>query len=174
VDFGRGVCMKKCQFCAKPATMHLTRIIDQQKLEWVVCDACAREQNLIADPPQELNVPAILQLVLGKMAATRPGGPDAVCPECGTPYAHFKARGRLGCPHDYEAFRPLLEPLLEKVHNSAGRHVGKVPRKHQQRIQHARRTELESQLKSAVAAERYEEAARLRDSIRALGADHES
>src|SRR5262245_24425317 len=166
----------KCQFCSKPATIHLTDIIHKQKREMHLCDACAREKNLIPDPPQELNVPAVLHLVLGQAAVVPPprtGLADAVCPQCGTPYAHFKAQGRLGCPHDYEAFRSLLEPLVERVQNSAVRHVGKVPARHRRRIQRARRVELEAQLQTAVAAERYEEAARLRDSIRALGAENE-
>jgi protein arginine kinase activator len=165
----------KCQFCSNPATVHLTDIVHKQKREMHLCDSCAREKNLIPDAPQELNVPAVLQLVLGSLPApARSPAADAVCPECGTPYAHFKAQGRLGCPHDYEAFRPLLEPLVERVQNNAVRHTGKVPRRHRRRMLRARRVELEAQLRSAVAGERYEEAARLRDSIRALGADHES
>jgi protein arginine kinase activator len=164
----------KCQLCSNPATMHITRTINKQTLEMHLCEACAREQNLLPDPPQELNIPAILNLVLGQMPApARPATTDAVCPECGTPYAHFRAKGRLGCPHDYEVFRSLLEPLLEKVHDSGGRHAGKVPRRHRSRMRSAHLTELEAKLKTAVAAEEYEEAARLRDSIRALGTDHE-
>jgi len=155
----------KCQFCSKPATIHLTDIVNKTKREMHLCDACAREKNLIPDPPEELNVPAVLQLVHMNR--------DAVCPECGTPYAHFKAQGRLGCPHDYEAFRSLLEPLVEKIQNNSVRHVGKVPRRHRRRLGRARRAELEARLRTAVAAEQYEEAARIRDAIRALEADHE-
>ena len=154
----------KCQFCSNPATVHHTDIINKQKREMHLCEACAREKNLISDGPGGLNVHAVVQLALST---------DAVCPACGTPYAHFKAQGRLGCPHDYEAFRQLLEPLIERVHCNGVRHVGKVPRRHARRLGTARRADLEAQLRSAVAAERYEEAARLRDAIRALGADHE-
>lgn len=164
----------KCQFCPNPATVHLTEFLDKKKGEMHLCESCARERNLLADNAQAINVPALFQFMLGQMPPpARQSAPDAVCPECGTPYAHFRAQGRLGCPHDYEAFRSFLEPLIEKVHNHAGRHVGKVPRRHLRRMQSAHRVELEAQLKSAVAAEKYEEAARLRDSIRALGADHE-
>jgi protein arginine kinase activator len=154
----------KCQFCSNPATVHHTDIINKQKREMHLCEACAREKNLISDGPGGLNVQAVVQLALSS---------DAVCPECGTPYAHFKAQGRLGCPHDYVAFRSLLEPLVERVHCNAVRHVGKVPRRHARRLVKVRRAELEAQLRAAVAAERYEEAARLRDAIRSLGADHE-
>jgi protein arginine kinase activator len=164
----------KCQFCSNPATVHHTDIINKQKREMHLCEACAREKNLISDDPDGLNIPAVLQVVLGSLPAqARDPLADAVCPACGTPYAHFKAQGRLGCPADYEAFRPLLEPLLERVHSNGMRHVGKVPRRHRRRLLKARRVELEARLRSAVTAERYEEAARLRDEIRGLGADHE-
>src|SRR5262245_40684652 len=153
----------KCQFCPNKATVHLTEILDKKKGEMHLCESCARERKLIADTPQALNIPALLQLMLGQMPPpARQSSPDAVCPECGTPYAHFRAQGRLGCPHDYEVFRSLLAPLIEKVHNHAGRHVGKVPRRHRRRMQMAHRIELEAQLESAVEAGRYEEDARRR------------
>jgi protein arginine kinase activator len=164
----------KCQLCSNPATMHLTRMINKQKLEIHLCEACAREQNLIPSPPQELNIPALLQLVLGQLPVpVKVSQADLVCPECGTPYAHFRAQGRLGCPHDYEAFRSLLEPLLERVQSNAIRHAGKVPRRYARRMRVAQKAELVARLQAAVSAERYEEAAQLRDAIRALGAGHE-
>jgi protein arginine kinase activator len=148
----------KCQLCSNPATMHLTRMINKQKLEIHLCEACAREQNLIPSPPQELNIPALLQLVLGQLPVpVKVSQADLVCPECGTPYAHFRAQGRLGCPHDYDAIR----------------HAGKVPRRYARRMRVAQKAELVARLQAAVSAERYEEAAQLRDAIRALGAGHE-
>jgi protein arginine kinase activator len=164
----------KCQLCSKPAVVHVTKIVNQKKQEVHLCEACARDKNLLPEPPQELNVPALLHLVMSEaMPPARASAGDAVCPECGTPYAHFKAQGRLGCPHDYEAFRPLLEPIVERIQNNAVRHVGKVPRRHQRRVRRARRADLEARLRTAVTAEKYEEAAQLRDAIRALGGDHE-
>src|SRR5215217_5641481 len=103
----------KCEFCSNPATVHLTRIVQKKKRQTHLCEACAQEKSLLQGPAQELNVSAILQLALGSLPAPTRAAADAVCPECGTPYAHFKAQGRLGCPHDYEAFRSLLEPLVE-------------------------------------------------------------
>ncbi len=38
----------KCQFCPNPATVHLTDIINQKKREMHLCDACAREPDLVA------------------------------------------------------------------------------------------------------------------------------
>lgn len=164
----------KCQFCSNPATVHLTKIVNKDKSEMHLCEACAREKNVTALPPKEFNVPALIQLALGQMPPLRPSVADTVCPECGTPYAHFRVQGRLGCAHDYEVFRSLLEPLLEKIHNGAVRHVGKLPGAHRRRLTQARRAEMEARLKFAVESERYEEAAQLRDAIRALGANDES
>jgi protein arginine kinase activator len=163
-----------CKFCGSPSSIHLTDIIHKKKREMHICEACAREKNIIPDSPKELNVPALLELVLGVGAVpvkTEPG--DVNCPDCGIHYAHFRNQGRLGCPNDYAVFRELLEPLLERVHNDATRHQGKIPRRHQRRLRMARRAELEAQLRSAILAERYETAAKLRDDIRALEADHE-
>ncbi|HEY8506602.1 MAG TPA: UvrB/UvrC motif-containing protein, partial [Gemmataceae bacterium] len=72
----------------------------------------------------------------------------------------FQAAGRLGCPHDYEAFGTALAGLLERIHR-ADRHGGKVPRRHP-----GGDAELRRQLRRAVREERFEDAARLRDLIR--------
>ena len=100
-----------------------------------------------------------LALAAGTNAAA---ATDSRCPECGLTYAAFKAEGRLGCPHDYDAFRPVLEPLLERVHRSV-LHEGKQPVASRNA---ARLEELRTRLKAAVSTEDYEQAARLRDLIR--------
>ena len=88
--------------------------------------------------------------------------------------AEFKAEGRLGCSHDYDAFRVGLEPLLLRIHR-ATRHVGKAP-KHQGPSpgRAAEMVELRRLLLSAVATEQYEEAARIRDLLRKKEATDES
>ena len=64
-----------------------------------------------------------MQLIMGMPAD--PAG--LTCPSCGLKYAAFRADGRLGCPDDYDAFRPALEPLLDRIHRGT-RHQGKAPR----------------------------------------------
>jgi protein arginine kinase activator len=161
----------KCQSCDNPATVHLTDIVNKKKRELHLCERCARERNLIPEPPgPQLDLKALLNLLVHPFppaalppndaaapAVAVPGGVDA-CQVCGITLAEFKAEGRLGCPHDYEALRAALEPLLERIHRSMV-HAGKAPKA-------VRVREWKKQMHAAVAAEDYEEAARLRDLIR--------
>jgi protein arginine kinase activator len=161
----------KCQYCSNPATVHLTNIVNKQKKSLHLCQACAEKQQLVAQ--QELNLPAILQTLLGQHLG--PASDELArltCPACGVKYMEFRAEGRLGCPHDYEVFRAGLVPLLQRIHR-AERHVGKRPRRRPTALQ-AQIVELRSKLRAAVAAEDYEEAARLRDLIRQKEATDES
>jgi protein arginine kinase activator len=92
----------------------------------------------------------------------------ATCPGCGLAYNEFKAKGRLGCPTCYEAFAPVLVPLLEKVHGAAA-HTGRAPhRVAGEREAREALAGLEEELTQAVAAEQYEKAAELRDRIREM------
>lgn len=162
----------KCEFCSEAATVHVTNIINKKKRVVRLCEACAREKKILPDSAQEINVPALLQMVLGQLPMpTRVEPEESLCPECGVSYSQFRSLGRLGCPHDYEEFRVQLEPLLERVHCGRTRHFGKVPTRHRRRLGKARRVELEAALKAAVASERYEDAARYRDQLKALGTD---
>jgi protein arginine kinase activator len=151
----------KCHYCGQPATVHLTDIVQKQKRTMYLCEACAREHQLVPDgPTPQLNLQALVQLLLGQPTAADPAG--LTCPTCGLKYAAFRVDGRLGCPDDYDAFRPALEPLLERIHRG-GRHQGKAPRAAARRAELAHLRDL---LTAAVAAENYEDAARLRDRIR--------
>jgi protein arginine kinase activator len=156
----------KCQSCSNPATVHITTIEKGgQKRIVHLCQACAEQQQLVKQ--QELNLPAILQTLIGQHV-----GPLSdelarrACPECGIKFMEFRQQGRLGCPHDYSVFRDEIEPLLEKIHRSA-RHVGKSPRRGPaDQAEQAELLTLRRQLREAVEAEAYEEAARIRDLLR--------
>jgi protein arginine kinase activator len=164
----------KCQFCSKPATVHLTDIVNNKKNDMHLCQACAEAQHLVTKQ-QEINLPAILQALIGQHL-----GPQTdelarlTCPACGIKYMEFRAQGRLGCPHDYAVFRLGLAPLLERIHRST-RHIGKSPRQGEPSANwQAELVELRRCLQSAVQAEAYEEAARLRDLLRKKEATDES
>jgi protein arginine kinase activator len=154
----------KCQQCDNPATIHLTDIVKNKKREIHLCRACAEAQQLIK--AQDLNLPAILQAFLGEHVGQQMEElARLACPDCGIGYMEFRAQGRLGCPRDYEVFRAGLSPLLQRIHRGE-RHAGKVPRCHRPDGSLVDVAELRRRLQRAVAEERYEEAARLRDLLR--------
>lgn len=154
----------KCQICDEPATFHLTDVVNKKRREVHLCERCARERDLIPEPPgPQIDLKALMGLLAnpfqGLAPEPAPEPPAPTCVRCGMTVPEFKAAGRLGCEHDYESLRAALEPLLERIHRSTG-HAGKAPRA-------VRVRDWKRQLGAAVAAERYEEAARLRDLIRA-------
>src|SRR5262245_53288547 len=163
----------KCQSCDNAATVHLTDIVDGKKKERHLCSACAQKQQLLSQ--QELNLPAILQTLIGHHVGQLSDElARLACPVCGIRYMEFRAEGRLGCPHDYKVFRSGLDPLLLKIHRST-RHLGKSPRQGAPPTDRLVEVALSRrQLQTAVDAEPYEEAARLRDLLREKEATDES
>ncbi len=157
----------KCETeaCDSPATVHLTEIVNGKKKELHLCQACAEEKQILKK--QELNLNVILQTVIGQnVGASTEELARLTCPDCGIKYMEFKAEGRLGCPHDYTVFRDALRPLLERIHR-ATRHQGKVPANAVRfAAVQAELRDLRQALRRAVEAEAYEEAARLRDTIK--------
>jgi protein arginine kinase activator len=150
----------KCQRCQKQATLHITEVLGEERFEEVhLCEDCAKKY--LYEPQQKK---------LGKPAAADEDAPaGAKCPACGITFLEFRNHGRFGCPHDYDAFRADLLPLLEGVHQGDARHAGKAPRRGP-RAKPARDelATLRQQLHALVTEEKYEEAARVRDRIRQL------
>jgi protein arginine kinase activator len=159
-----------CENCKKnPATFHVVEILDGEKREVHLCEKCAQEKKVALPPSLSLN--EILGSLMEAHAEKEVPELDGVaCPKCGMTYAEFKSGGRLGCPRDYAVFRKGLLPFLERVHG-ARKHNGKTPRREGPGDgQAAKLMQLRRELKTAVEAERYEEAAALRDRIRDLRA----
>jgi len=160
-----------CQFCDAAATVTLTEIVNKHKRVLRLCDRCAKKKKLFADAPgaasPQVDVPALLSLfgAAGPAPAAPPETAALTCPDCGLQYGEFRATGRLGCPAEYDAFRPALEPLLARIHR-ADAHAGKTPRAVRAARRGERLDELRRRMAAAARAEDYEEAARLRDEVR--------
>src|SRR5918997_73979 len=92
------------------------------------------------------------------------------CDACGVTWTEFRQGGLFGCPNDYTLFEKDLTPLLQRAHEGATHHVGKVPtRRGGTGVPMKRQvdlTKLRKELAKAVEAEDYERAAKLRDQIR--------
>lgn len=157
----------KCDRCDKPATFHLTDISDSgEAVAKHLCSDCAADEGIHV----KADVP-ISQLLEEFIMSTTSADPSntAACDVCGTTFGEFQEEGRLGCPHDYDAFAEPLKPLLQDAHEGATEHVGKVPHRaggDQQKATAILR--LRAELKRVVATEDYERAAVLRDQIHEL------
>ena len=147
-----------CQHCDKnPATIHVTEIVGTDKHQMHVCEACAQVLGLQHDV--SMTVTAKVQTESGRR-----------CPQCGMTFDKFRAKGRLGCPKDYEVFEDLLLPVLRKAHAGRDAHVGRLPKGGADITSTVgdRLLQLRRDLQEAVGHERYEEAARIRDEIQSL------
>lgn len=161
-----------CQECGKrPATLHFTKIVNGEKTEFHICEACARERGeMIPGTPGGFSIHNLLSGLLdfepngGKTA--KPTAPR--CEHCGLTYAQFSKLGRFGCSECYKHFEDRLDPLFKRVHGNTV-HTGKVPKRTGGRIQLKREVErLKKELVLCVEQEDFESAARIRDQIKEL------
>lgn len=159
-----------CEECGlRPATIHLTKIVNNIKVERHLCAECAREKGelaFVASPHF-----SIAGMLSGLFSQTddQPGSPPGEkCASCGMAYDDFAKVGRLGCGNCYQRFEARLDPILKRIHGSV-EHVGKVPNRVFAHLNTKREIgQLRQKLDEAVRKEAYEEAARLRDRIRDL------
>ncbi len=181
-----------CQRCGqRQATVFFSQTVGNQTTQAHLCEVCAQEQtqaygglNPIAFNPfaalsdflnsfMNWNEGAIAEVNSGR-AGSVAVDPQAQCPYCGYQLSTFRQNGRLGCTKCYESFKTALEPLLSSIHGNV-RHVEETaptqPASHsvEKRSQRPEVAEMRKKIDEAIKAEKYEEAARLRDEIRKLG-----
>lgn len=166
-----------CDICSKnQATVHLTEIVDEQMTELHLCEECARQKSIQME--QQFGLSDLLGGLVdfGKQIGGKE--PSKIkCPSCNLTYGDFKKIGRLGCSNCYSAFIRYLTPLLKRIHGSS-LHAGKSPQGAAVVVKSARKSEpkkleptlevLKNKLQEAIRLENFEEAAVLRDKIKAI------
>ena len=149
----------KCDLCSKPATVHLTQIVNSKIHKVDLCEACAQAKG-VTDPSGFSLADLLLKASLNPEPTS-----DAKCESCGFTQQDFKKTGRFGCPSCYQFFGGLLEPMLDTMHKGSS-HTGKIPQRAVARKSlYERLTQLETELDQAIKSERYEDAARYRDEL---------
>lgn len=158
-----------CDVCQdKHATVYLTQIVDGQMQKVNLCEGCAKEKG-VTDPTGFAL--ADLLLGLGTDEKLSPQREENVCETCGFSHADFKKTGRLGCSDCYKTFGDGLDSLVKAMHKGT-HHVGKVPTRYQAtKLFTDRIADLKHRLKIAITDENFEEAANLRDEIKAAEED---
>lgn len=182
-----------CQICGKrPATTHLTELAPAgERRELHICGQCVHAMglHLEAGPPAissildsaqhgDATAESDIDVTAGDTAVQGASGEDEsadpTCPACGLSMSEYAANNLFGCSNDYHAFGEKLENLLKRYHG-ATRHVGRGPLRPSAGVAAvipakgtSQRRKLETALKDAVARERYEDAASIRDQLRTL------
>ncbi|MBD8027223.1 UvrB/UvrC motif-containing protein [Ureibacillus sp. Re31] len=169
-----------CEHCKeRQATVTVTQVINGQKSEKHYCEVCAQNFhpfNLDFHKEEQIPIHQLVSNLFGlpvwnngveKVQSTSQKATQ--CPKCGFTFRKFLNEGKLGCPQCYETFSTQLPQVLTKI-QAGTKHSGKAPgtpSHHNEWI----KKQIEStreQLQLAIADERFEDAAKLRDEIREM------
>ena len=169
-----------CEDCgANPAVFHFVTITNDEKTERNLCPACMNKYKKNLPGFDIKNLAGILNnLIEGKKTGSKkeeidPETAAITCQQCGMTYGEFRKCGMLGCAQCYKAFHDPMNALLQRIHGNT-QHAGRIPDgEHSGTSIRMNIDRLKVQLQKAVAAEEYEQAAKLRDAIRALTAQLE-
>ena len=155
-----------CDNCGKnPATTHLKTVVNGVVHENHLCSYCAANQGY--GNIGKLRLTNMLASMFGESISS--GKPISKrCECCGASFSDIAQSGRVGCSECYNTFRQELMPSLNRLHGKAV-HIGNAPyeQKPEETVQDKIK-KLKAQLSDAIKAEEFENAAKLRDEIRAL------
>lgn len=171
-----------CEKCKKrEAKVYCTEIMNGIKKEKHLCEDCAAEYTSFHIVPSMANKDVTLgDLLSGLLGNYYPNmdkskeetGIKITCDQCGMSYEEFLQAGKFGCAHCYTSFANVLDKSLKNI-QLANTHTGKKPKGYQTKtdkiIQGLSKVEMLSiKLQEAIEKEEFEEAAKLRDMIKAL------
>lgn len=162
--------MMHCQQCHKNfASIRYAEVVDGEVTDQHLCSECVEKRRAAQKPGFEFSTPSpFLRKEKEPLSRGAALFPMPVCPGCDRDLNTIRNTGMVGCAKCYTTFRDQLTPILVDLHG-ASEHNGKVPRVDDARARV--RQDLETKralLKRSLRAERYEEAALLRDEIRAI------
>ncbi|RLL40781.1 hypothetical protein D8M04_18625 [Oceanobacillus piezotolerans] len=166
----------ECQEChERPATLHFTQIVNGKKHEIRVCEVCAKEKGYVSYPEEGYSLHNLLAGIFNidtsniDNPAFQQQVKELKCPACGMTFTQFKQVGKFGCAHCYDAFSSKLDPILKRVHAGNTKHSGKIPKRTGVDLQAKKQLNtLKKELQHLIETEAFEEAAKVRDKIKAL------
>jgi len=158
-----------CDICGiNEATIHFKQVVNNQTTDIHLCEGCAEEKGFsLSNIPQSF--PGLLEFFSSIFNEAQPVLlKETQCPSCGMGLSDFQKKGRLGCSDCFSSFKQPLLSLLKQMHGSTV-HVGRYPPGFKEIAEKEKKiNELKEAQKKAIASENYEEAARIRDMIKAL------
>ncbi len=164
-----------CENCGKhPATTHIHTMVNGVSTEKNLCGYCAALLGYHKFGPSSIS--NLLSSMFGEIAETGTPPETKRCSVCGASFSDIVETGKVGCSACYETFYEQLLPSLKRLHGSI-HHVGKTPEPTDLIVHKPDKlAELQQKLKELIEKENFEEAAVVRDQIKAFeeeGKEHE-
>lgn len=157
-----------CQNCKKnEATTHIKRIINGETTQAHLCSDCAKSlgyDSMFSD--FGFSFSDMLSSFFNEPALASIGAHSLRCDKCGSSFEDIVRSGKIGCADCYDTFYDKLLPSLERIHGKTS-HEGKIPNASEIIEKRTELEDLKAELKKAVDAQDYEQAAVLRDKINA-------
>jgi protein arginine kinase activator len=172
----------KCTHCHdREANTHIKRIINGRKEEMYLCEDCAKELGVMDSFDFE---PFTMDSFFGNLLGAGASALNSLagidrCTSCGSSFNDIINSGKVGCADCYTKFDDRLAPTIEKIHGRT-KHVGKhvtyteEPEKsNSEKVNNPQTPQanpidkLKEELKIAIKEQRFEDAAVIRDKIKA-------
>lgn len=175
-----------CNNCKKnEANFYYKKITNGKNTEYALCAECAKKLKSEGklDPDVYGGIPSLfggglfdpfdsaantLYGSLFSLGGNAKASAAKKCELCGSSYADLKKNGKVGCARCYDTFAEELAGTIYSIHGNAS-YTGNAPKgQTEKRERDAEIARLRGELSEAIQAERYEDAAVIRDSIRKL------
>ncbi len=159
-----------CQNCGKSdATTHIKQIVNGERTELHLCSDCAEHLgygNLFSG--FGFNMGNMFSNFLSDFPLSiAPSGKTLRCEKCGSSFDDIVRSGMIGCSDCYTTFYDRLLPSLQRIHGKA-KHVGKIGQIMGETATKINKIDtLKEELSKAIEEQNYEQAAVLRDQIKA-------
>ena len=153
-----------CDNCKKnQAAVFMEQVSGGEKTELNLCYKCSLD----------ISTPMFLNNILKGMfynsnVVEGNNVPTLSCTTCSLKLSEFKQTGKIGCSNCYQTFKREINSILRNIQWGID-HRGKIPKKNAANLILKKEVKrLRSDLNMAIDKEEYEEAARLRDKIKAI------
>ncbi len=167
-----------CQNCSKrEAVTHIKRIVNGEATEAHLCSECAHSLGYDGLFDNfSLSIPNFFSSFFGDNPFSLTSGKTQRCEKCGSSFDDIIKTGMVGCANCYETFFDKLLPSIQRIHGRS-KHSGKVPPMPKKEVtaeavkeptKEDKIAQKEEEMKKAIENQNFEQAAVLRDEIKAL------
>jgi protein arginine kinase activator len=170
-----------CEFCKKnKANVNIIKIVNGKTEKINICIDCLKsftlmpadeffnDLNNVLKKFLEVDIKISDKGEIDKILGTVNSYENKTCSFCLCDLNTIKAIGQAGCPQCYIEFRNSFIQILKTIHGSY-QHKGKIPLKTGSKVKIQKEiNDLEHRLREEITVENFEEAAKLRDTIKKL------